>query len=380
MPQQANPEVWLPATSQDAEYYEGMWKCRVCKSGTLFQTNRRAEHENGKRHQMCMNSISLQNEELEPVPPKTIKNAAQGLLESVRLARNRQPAAALPQTSFNPFTALQRLNQHSKDIPSPASSSNSSPELFDLPEDSESLYLASSMEEEALDAISESLQKMVDGTLAIETMSDDEEVEISDEDDGADTTGEHIPTGGATRPRNYSSDESDRREWFPWSDKLTCSLDILAHLPRSVFSENQLDLLFWLLQVNGVNHVPSVSVMKTQQQYLQGIVGIDTIKYHGALGHTYYVNDIGQIIAQEMSNPRVRPHLNFYPEDAGSRLSEAWQSAKWLHKLDASLLTPMIRVSTSGTPLDYYVNEPTLLNNGKACIPHRWFMRNQQFC
>ncbi|KAG8948452.1 hypothetical protein FRC03_000718, partial [Tulasnella sp. 419] len=55
----------------------------------------------------------------------------------------------------------------------------------------------------------------------------------------------------------------------------SCSLDLLAHLPRSVFSEKQLDLLFWLLQINGVNHVPSVFVMKEDQKALQEMVGIE---------------------------------------------------------------------------------------------------------
>lgn len=70
------------------------------------------------------------------------------------------------------------------------------------------------------------------------------------------------------------------------------------NLPRSVFSEKQLDLLMWLMQVNGVQNVPSVKMMKSYQAGLQKMCGVETIKYDGALGHTYYVNDLGAIIAQ----------------------------------------------------------------------------------
>jgi hypothetical protein len=70
------------------------------------------------------------------------------------------------------------------------------------------------------------------------------------------------------------------------------------NLPRSVFSEAQLELYMWGLQENGVDFVPSVSMIKDIQKLLQTEYGIKTIRYSGALGHTYYVNDIGGIISQ----------------------------------------------------------------------------------
>jgi len=82
------------------------------------------------------------------------------------------------------------------------------------------------------------------------------------------------------------------------ADRQTCTLDILMHLPRSVFSQRQLDLFLWLLKVNDVDDVPSVKSMQTLNAMLQKMCGIDSIKYKGALGHTYYVNCLAQIIAQ----------------------------------------------------------------------------------
>jgi len=82
------------------------------------------------------------------------------------------------------------------------------------------------------------------------------------------------------------------------ADGQTCTLDILMHLPRSVFSQRQLDLFLWLLKVNDVDDVPSVKSMQTLNAMLQKMCGIDSIKYKGALGHTYYVNCLAQIIAQ----------------------------------------------------------------------------------
>lgn len=70
------------------------------------------------------------------------------------------------------------------------------------------------------------------------------------------------------------------------------------HLPRSVFSHRQLDLFLWLLKVNDVNDVPSVKSMAKLNSLLQKICGVESIPYKGALGHSYYVNNLGQIIGQ----------------------------------------------------------------------------------
>jgi hypothetical protein len=65
-----------------------------------------------------------------------------------------------------------------------------------------------------------------------------------------------------------------------------------------VFSESELELMFWLLEVNGVENMPKIDKMKRFQEHMQRVAGFNSIKYEGALGNTYYVNDLGQIIAQ----------------------------------------------------------------------------------
>ncbi|KAI6138046.1 hypothetical protein BKA82DRAFT_4367776 [Pisolithus tinctorius] len=56
---------------------------------------------------------------------------------------------------------------------------------------------------------------------------------------------------------------SEGNEWFPWPNKLSCTIDVLMHVPCSVFSWHQLDLLMWLPHINGIYDVPSVRTMKT---------------------------------------------------------------------------------------------------------------------
>lgn len=70
------------------------------------------------------------------------------------------------------------------------------------------------------------------------------------------------------------------------------------HLPRSVFSQRQLDILLWLLRVNGVPDLPSVRGTQKVGKLLQTMHGVRTLDYDGALGHKYYMNSLADIIAQ----------------------------------------------------------------------------------
>lgn len=72
-----------------------------------------------------------------------------------------------------------------------------------------------------------------------------------------------------------------------------------------------------------------------------------------------------------MANPLIRKHLHFYPEDAGSRLREAWQGQCWLHELSPHIVSQMIRVDHQ----DYYIHEPAKLCDGMVVVPMRWYMR-----
>jgi len=70
-----------------------------------------------------------------------------------------------------------------------------------------------------------------------------------------------------------------------------------------------------------------------------------------------------------MANPKVQPHLRFYPEDSRKKLSEARQARRWLHEMADDEVTPMMRKGQQ----DYYIHEPAMLRNGECCIPVRWF-------
>lgn len=74
-----------------------------------------------------------------------------------------------------------------------------------------------------------------------------------------------------------------------------------------------------------------------------------------------------------MANPKVRPHLSFYPEEKKKNVTDARQMHRWLHEAPDDQLTPMARLGRSDGSQDYYIHEPAMLRNGTCCIPVRWF-------
>ncbi|KAK6984177.1 hypothetical protein R3P38DRAFT_3333013 [Favolaschia claudopus] len=233
---------------------------------------------------------------------------------------------------------------------------------------SENTELETSLDSQAIAEMAHKLLEYLDA----EPVSDDEQDERSDIEDELNQVQEPIDENGHGRKRARTSNNVDSsRQWYPWPDRITCTLDVLMHLPRSVFSHRQLDLFIWLLKVNNVDDVPSVKAMQELNVMLQTICGIESIPYNGALRHKYYVNGLAQIIAQEMSNPKVRPHLQFYPEDSGKVLEEARQGKRWLEELPSEKTTPMVRIGKQ----DYHIHEPAMLRDGTFCMPFRWFMR-----
>ncbi|KAH9080259.1 hypothetical protein EDB83DRAFT_2503408 [Lactarius deliciosus] len=166
-------------------------------------------------------------------------------------------------------------------------------------------------------------------------------------------------------------DHSD--EWYPWHSRAATTLDIVANIPRSSFSTQQINMMFWFLKANGVSRVPCVRTLHSQNAALHNMCGICTLEYDGVFGHKYFVNSLADIICQEMANPRVRPYLRFYPEDAGKTVNEYWHAAHWHEVADSSLVTPMAVINNT----HFFVYEPAVLTNGCVVMPYRWFLHGR---
>lgn len=68
-----------------------------------------------------------------------------------------------------------------------------------------------------------------------------------------------------------------------------CTLDIASNLQRRAYSDGDVELMLWLLQMNGVADVPSLNQMKADQEFLDEVAGVEVKSFTGSFGHTYYM-------------------------------------------------------------------------------------------
>ncbi|KAK7032978.1 hypothetical protein R3P38DRAFT_3313080 [Favolaschia claudopus] len=342
--------------------------CVICKDGTQRTSDYlRRRHEQTDSHKALLEHLHA----TPPAPPPDVASESPYVTDGLR-----NLLASLAGRDVRPYPDAAYQNPASP----PGVGIN-----WNLMEANAEGELSMSADEQAVAFIAGNILERFDLPVSddeLEEHSEDdsqseEEPEVIDAPLSAEF-GNNTPFNPPPQKRARMQDETaNNRYWFPWPDRISCTLDILMHLPRSVFSQKQLDLFLWLLKVNEVDDVPSIKQMQKINLALQKVCGIETIAYDGALGHKYFVNSLAQIIAQEMANPRVRPHLHFYPEDSGQKLSEARQGQRWLNEIPDEQTTPMVRISGN----DYYIYEPAMLDSGSAecCIPIRWFSRGGQF-
>ncbi|KAF9542830.1 hypothetical protein CPC08DRAFT_770349 [Agrocybe pediades] len=228
-----------------------------------------------------------------------------------------------------------------------------------------------SFEEQLTQAICQHILDLLNGDT-----SDEEEEEInpfgvesrSNEEDNS-SNGVQVEEASFAMPRKRArGNNTDPATARRCSSMVSLARhDNILHLPRSVFSRKLLDLLLWLLRVNKVDDVPSVSRMTTLSKVLHRGVGVQTREYNWKIGSKYYVKRCGS----NLSAGAVLKSLSFYPEDDGqNNLREARQFSRW-HEFIPEETTPMIRLGTD----DYCIFEPTLLRDGRFCVPFRWFTR-----
>ena len=79
------------------------------------------------------------------------------------------------------------------------------------------------------------------------------------------------------------------------------------------------------------------------------------------------------LLHKDMSNPLTRPHMMFYPEDAGCEASQTWHGEKWLKMAPDDVLTLMVKHPKTGR--HYYVGELVRCVDGTLFIPMHWFHR-----
>ncbi|QRV96781.1 microtubule-actin cross-linking factor 1 [Ceratobasidium sp. AG-Ba] len=115
--------------------------------------------------------------------------------------------------------------------------------------------------------------------------------------------------------------------------------------------------------------IPTYYGLQKFQKLLKSRVGDPSKRYASPFGSVYYVNKISEALKQDMSNPHVRPHMNFYPHVDGKHMSQVWHGRKMVHDIPDRFLTPCFRYRDKM----FYVDE-LVRRADDWFIPVRWIM------
>ncbi|KAJ7810458.1 hypothetical protein B0H14DRAFT_2157139, partial [Mycena olivaceomarginata] len=128
--------------------------------------------------------------------------------------------------------------------------------------------------------------------------------------------------------------------------------DVLFSSPRLRFSRaQQKSVLSWAKELGA--QVPSYNGVRQTQDALLTEVGNPTKRQQSGRGNVWYLNEIGDSIKKDMSDPFTRSGMALYPDDTGNKLEEVWNGDKMLRDVPDHLLSPTIRHNS----VIYYVNE-----------------------
>jgi hypothetical protein len=147
-------------------------------------------------------------------------------------------------------------------------------------------------------------------------------------------------------------------------------LDILDNLPRCRFTSAQMSLILHFAKCMGAANVPSLKGLRKTQKELQAGCGYQPVKVVSSLGNIFYMNDIREVIARDLSNPLVAAHLQFYVEES-SCVSEMYQAERFM-EYTPEQLTPMF----SKGHKHFWIEELAQLSDKTFIIPHTWIIRD----
>ncbi|KAJ7260975.1 hypothetical protein C8J57DRAFT_1232533 [Mycena rebaudengoi] len=331
------PDVW--ETTAD-----GQFQCIVCPGHKSIPARRIPEHEDSNRHQQNVNSKDTQSSG-SSTQDRNVAGSSASHVPRDRVGGSLSRTLAQisrPRMQQHPFT----------DDDSGGVDWNS--EMMDF-----NTQLQQPFDVQTTAQLGKNLQAYLEEEGDIEHDSDDDAEERS-QASSSDSSGPED-----AREKGEQLIPNGIQNGFPGL--------IGRHVPRCSFSKKQNAAIHWAMLALGLKDLPSDRVMDDIDKALQKMCGVHSIRYSGKLGHIYYVNDLAGLIAQEMANPTVCKNLHFFPEDTNPSLSQAWQASRWLNELDSELTTAMIRVHNQ----DFYINEPTLLNDGSVFMPIRWFKRDK---
>ncbi|KAG9122228.1 hypothetical protein FRC07_001489 [Ceratobasidium sp. 392] len=156
-------------------------------------------------------------------------------------------------------------------------------------------------------------------------------------------------------------------EWLPFPSKAMYLAETICSSRRVHFGRRHVEIMLEYARQTQGEPIPSYYALREFRKSLKSRIGDPSKRYVSPGGTVFYVNEISEGIKQDISNPQVRPHMNFFPHVDGKHMSQAWHGHKMVYDVPDRFLTPCM---SYGKKL-FYVNE-LVRREHDWFIPLRW--------
>ncbi|KAH9809107.1 hypothetical protein DFH28DRAFT_1191574 [Melampsora americana] len=192
-------------------------------------------------------------------------------------------------------------------------------------------------------------------------------------DDSSDNDHGDIEAGSTAEGERVGMIDS-RLPWYPLRKKEHAAALLILGTGRNLMSTSEYNRLRRILKMVINFHLPEIGHVKEIRRELKDRLGLRVLEKTSPLGNPCFTLSITDIITQELSNPEVASHLEFFPEiDKGVTVDRYSQSKKWREELPPRLRVPMVDVDGE----HFYIYEPAQLQNSRVVVP-TFFYKNER--
>ncbi|KAI9616213.1 hypothetical protein KEM48_005305 [Puccinia striiformis f. sp. tritici PST-130] len=125
--------------------------------------------------------------------------------------------------------------------------------------------------------------------------------------------------------------EEDHKQWAPFRSKMDFVGCLLVGYTRNLLSRTLFDQIRLILNELCHLKIPAWPSIRRSQKRIRDLLGLEVKMQESVWGMPCAVLSSRHALQQDLANPLVSPHINFYPEDTkGVNQYKLSQSQKWL--------------------------------------------------
>ncbi|KAI9627287.1 hypothetical protein KEM48_009913 [Puccinia striiformis f. sp. tritici PST-130] len=158
--------------------------------------------------------------------------------------------------------------------------------------------------------------------------------------------------------------------WYPFKNKMDMVGSLLVGHTHSMMSRTLYTKVCGILTMCDM-HLPSWQSVRESRARIRNLLGCNINTSKSVFNTPCFALSAKDLIAQDLANPLVSKHIDFYPENSnGKNIYKFSQSLKWLQGMDPKYRTQMCEVDGK----HFYIFEPVQLISKAVVVPIYLYM------